>query len=225
MQLVTVAAYPDAIAAHLAVARLVGEGIQSSTADEHIVSADWFYTGAVGGVKVQVHPKDLDRALFPGVQGGPLMHAVAAKAVAFKEALEPGFADYQRRVVANAQALAAALAELGWRIVSGGTDNHLLLVDVFSSGVTGKVAEKALERAAITVNKNTIPFDTQPPLVASGVRLGTPAVTSRGMKEPEMAQIAAWIDEVAQAPGDETRKARIAGEVKELCAKFPAPGL
>jgi glycine hydroxymethyltransferase len=165
--------------------------------------------------------KEVDRALFPGVQGGPLMHAVAAKAVAFKEALEPGFADYQRRVIANAQALAAALAELGWRIVSGGTDNHLLLVDVFSRGVTGKVAEKALERAAITVNKNTIPFDTQPPLVASGVRLGTPALTTRGMGEAEMRTIAGFIDRVLSAPDDESVAAAVRADVEALCDRFP----
>ena len=165
--------------------------------------------------------KEVDRALFPGVQGGPLMHVVAAKAVAFKEALEPGFADYQRRVIANASALAAALAEREWRIVSGGTDNHLLLVDVFSRGVTGKVAEKALERAAITVNKNTIPFDTQPPLVASGVRLGTPALTTRDMGEEEMRTIAGFIDRVLSAPDDESVAAAVRAEVEALCDRFP----
>jgi glycine hydroxymethyltransferase len=155
------------------------------------------------------------------VQGGPLMHAVAAKAVAFKEALEPRFAEYQKRVVANAAALAAGLADLGWRIVSGGTDNHLLLVDVFSKGVTGKVAEKALERAAITINKNTIPFDTQPPLVASGVRLGTPALTTRGMTEDDMRAIAGLIDRVLSAPDDESVASAVRADVEALCDRYP----
>jgi glycine hydroxymethyltransferase len=165
--------------------------------------------------------KEVDKALFPGVQGGPLMHAVAAKAVAFKEALEPRFAEYQKRVVANAAALAAGLADLGWRIVSGGTDNHLLLVDVFSKGVTGKVAEKALERAAITINKNTIPFDTQPPLVASGVRLGTPALTTRGMTEDDMRAIAGLIDRVLSAPDDESVASAVRADVEALCDRYP----
>ncbi len=132
------------------------------------------------------YAKDLDRALFPGVQGGPLMHIIAAKAVCFKEAMEPGFVEYQRQIVANAQRLARGLSDAGFRLVSGGTDNHLMLVDVFSKGLTGKVAEAALGKAGITVNKNAIPFDKNPPMVASGIRVGTPAVTSRGMREPEM---------------------------------------
>ncbi len=165
--------------------------------------------------------KEIDKALFPGVQGGPLMHAVAAKAVAFKEALEPRFAEYQREVVANASALASGLAELGWRLVSGGTDNHLMLVDVYSKGVTGKIAEKALERAAITTNKNTIPFDTQPPLVASGIRLGSPAMTTRGMNEADMRQIAELIDRVLVAPEDETVAATVREEVGALCDRYP----
>src|SRR5687768_4576957 len=136
------------------------------------------------------YAKDLDRALFPGVQGGPLMHVIASKAVCFKEALEPGFAAYQHQIVANARRLAASLASAGFRLVSGGTDNHLMLVDVFSKGLTGKVAEAALGKAGITVNKNAIPFDKNPPMVASGIRVGTPAVTSRGMGEPEMETIA-----------------------------------
>ena len=137
--------------------------------------------------------KDIDRAVFPGLQGGPLMHVIAAKAVAFKEALTEGFRIYQAQIVANARRLAERLIAEGFRVVSGGTDNHLFLLDVASQKLTGKVAEKALEDAAITVNKNTIPYDPNPPMVASGVRIGTPAVTSRGMKEPEMRQIAAWI--------------------------------
>jgi glycine hydroxymethyltransferase len=165
--------------------------------------------------------KEVDKALFPGVQGGPLMHAVAAKAVSFKEALEPRFKEYQQRVVRNAAALAAGLQERGWRIVSGGTDNHLMLVDVYSKGVTGKVAEKALERAAITINKNTIPFDTQPPLVASGIRLGSPAMTTRGMTEDDMRLIASFIDRVLSAPEDETVATGVRADVEKLCDRYP----
>jgi len=165
--------------------------------------------------------KKVDSAVFPGVQGGPLMHLVAAKAVAFKEALEPGFKEYQERVVSNASALAESLTALGWRLVSGGTDNHLMLVDVFSKGVTGKAAEKALEQAAITVNKNTIPFDTQPPMVGSGVRLGTPALTTRGMTEADMMQIAGFIDRVLSAPDDEAVAVQIRIEVEALCERYP----
>jgi len=165
--------------------------------------------------------KDVDRALFPGVQGGPLMHAVAAKAVAFREALEPRFAEYQKQVLLNAAALADALVGLGWRLVSGGTENHLVLLDVFSKGVTGKVAEKALERASITVNKNTIPFDTQPPLVASGIRLGTPALTTRGMDEDDMRAIAGFIDRVLSAPEDDSVSTAVKADVEALCARYP----
>ncbi|MCA1584371.1 MAG: serine hydroxymethyltransferase [Acidobacteria bacterium] len=167
------------------------------------------------------HAKELDRAVFPGVQGGPLMHIIAAKAVCFKEAAEPAFAAYQRQVVANASRLAASLATCGFRIVSGGTDNHLLLVDVFSKGQTGKVAEAALGKAGITVNKNAIPFDQHPPMVASGVRLGTPAVTTRGMREPEMDFIAELIARVLASPDDETTVAMVKGEVEQLCRRFP----
>ncbi len=145
--------------------------------------------------------KDLDRALFPGVQGGPLMHVIAAKAVCFKEAMEPAFAVYQRQIVANAQRLAGALQGHGFRLVSGGTDNHLMLVDVFSKGITGKVAEAALGKAGITVNKNAIPFDKNPPMVGSGIRVGTPAVTSRGMGEREMELIGDLIARVLEVPG------------------------
>ena len=169
----------------------------------------------------QAHAKDIDRALFPGVQGGPLMHIIAAKAVCFKQAAEPGFADYQRRVVANAAALAAGLSGAGFRVVSGGTDNHLVLVDVFSKGLTGKVAEAALGRAAITVNKNAIPFDTNPPMVASGVRLGTPAVTTRGMRANDMGTIAALIARVLATPDDQAVAATVKAEVEHLCQTFP----
>jgi glycine hydroxymethyltransferase len=167
------------------------------------------------------YAKDLDRALFPGVQGGPLMHIIAAKAVCLKDALEPGFADYQRQIVANARRLAAGLAAAGFRLVSGGTDNHLMLVDVFSKGLTGKVAEAALGKAGITVNKNAIPFDKNPPMVASGIRIGTPAVTSRGMGEPEMDLIAEYVARALAGPEDEGALAMVRTEVEGLCRRFP----
>jgi glycine hydroxymethyltransferase len=165
--------------------------------------------------------KELDRAVFPTVQGGPLMHIIAAKAVCFKEAMEASFKDYQQQVIANAKALAEALSSEGFRIVSGGTDNHLMLVDVFVRGLTGVQAEKALERAAITVNKNAIPFDTQPPMKASGIRIGTPALTTRGMKEDEMRVIAGWISEVLADHENESLQASVRERVKELCQRFP----
>ena len=167
------------------------------------------------------YAKDLDRTVFPGVQGGPLMHIVAAKAVCFKEAASPAFAAYQRQIVRNAARLAAALKESGFRIVSGGTDNHLVLVDVFSKGITGKVAEAALGHAGITVNKNAIPFDQNPPMVASGVRLGTPAVTTRGMGEAEMDIVAGFITRVLASPEDGAALAMVKAEVEALCRKFP----
>jgi glycine hydroxymethyltransferase len=167
------------------------------------------------------HAKDLDRALFPGVQGGPLMHVIAAKAVCLKEAMEPGFVEYQRQIVANAKRLAAGLTAAGFRLVSGGTDNHLMLVDVFSRGLTGKVAEAALGQAGITVNKNAIPFDKNPPMVASGIRVGTPAITSRGMREPEMDAIAGFIGRALASPDDATVLGAVKSEVEALCRKFP----
>jgi glycine hydroxymethyltransferase len=165
--------------------------------------------------------KELDRSVFPGVQGGPLMHIVAAKAVCFKEALTPEFRDYQRQIVRNAARLADRLAAAGFRLVSGGTDNHLMLVDVFSKGITGKAAEAALGRASITVNKNAIPFDKNPPMVASGIRIGTPAVTTRGMREPEMDAIASFIARVLAAPDDEATTSAVRADVEALCRKFP----
>jgi len=165
--------------------------------------------------------KDINRAVFPGMQGGPLMHVIAAKAVAFGEALRPDFKDYQAQVIRNAQKLSAALAERGLRIVSGGTDNHVFLVDVTSVGITGKIAEGALERADITVNKNTIPFDENPPMVASGIRIGTPALTTRGMGETEMKAIAEWIGRILAAPEDEALAGRLRAEVHALCERFP----
>ena len=167
------------------------------------------------------YAKDLDRIVFPGLQGGPLMHIIAAKAVCFKEALEPGFAGYQRQIVANAARLASNLSAAGFRLVSGGTDNHLMLVDVFSRGLTGKVAEAALGKAGITVNKNAIPFDQNPPMVASGIRIGTPAITSRGMREPEMDVVGELIARALASPGDETALASVKSEVEALCRKFP----
>jgi glycine hydroxymethyltransferase len=167
------------------------------------------------------YAKDLDRAVFPGVQGGPLMHVIAAKAICFKEASEPSFTEYQRQVVANARRLAANLAAQGYRIVSGGTDNHLMLVDVFSKGITGKAAEAALQKASITVNKNAIPFDQNPPMTASGIRIGTPAMTTRGMREAEMDEIGAMIGRILAAPDDDRVAGMVKEEVERLCRKFP----
>jgi glycine hydroxymethyltransferase len=165
--------------------------------------------------------KDLDKAVFPGLQGGPLVHVIAAKAVCLKDASEPAFATYQRQIVANASRLAGALSGAGFRLVSGGTDNHLMLVDVFSKGITGKVAEAALGKAGITVNKNAIPFDRNPPMVASGIRIGTPAVTTRGMREPEMDAIAELVVRALKAPDDDRALGMIRIEVEALCQKFP----
>ncbi len=169
------------------------------------------------------YAKELDRALFPGVQGGPLMHVIAAKAVAFAEALRPEFKAYSGQVIANAQALATGLSDAGWRIVSGGTDNHLMLVDVFQKGILGSEAEKTLDLAGLTTNKNGIPFDPNPPLKPSGIRLGTPALTTRGMKEGEMKLIAGWIDRALKAKDDAAELAKIQGEVFALSAKFSIP--
>ena len=170
------------------------------------------------------HAKAIDKAIFPGIQGGPLEHVIAAKAVALREALQPEFKEYCRAVVDNAKALAAALVEKGLHVVSGGTDNHLMLVDLRNRNLTGKVAEKALDRAGITVNKNTVPKETQSPFVTSGVRIGTPAVTTRGMRSAEMRQIATLIDRVLQAPEDETSLEAVHADVKALAGKFPLYG-
>ncbi|MBA3646393.1 MAG: serine hydroxymethyltransferase [Gemmatimonadaceae bacterium] len=167
------------------------------------------------------HQKAIDKAMFPGTQGGPLEHVIAAKAVSFKEALDPGFKTYCGQVVANARALASALMERGFDIVSGGTDNHLMLVDLRNKNITGKVAEKALDAAGITVNKNTVPKETQSPFVTSGIRIGTPAVTTRGMKEREMEMIAAFIDRIVKAPEDEKLAAAVRDEVRDLAKRFP----
>ncbi len=169
----------------------------------------------------QAYAKDLDRAVFPGVQGGPLVHVVAAKAVCLKEASEPAFATYQRQIVANAQRLSEVIAAGGFRLVSGGTDTHLMLVDVFSKGLTGKAAEAALGKAGITVNKNAIPFDQNPPMVASGIRIGTPAVTTRGMGTSEMEQIGELILRVLSTPEDESVLSAVRSDVEALTARFP----
>jgi len=179
--------------------------------------------GPRGGLAMSkaARAKDLDRAVFPGIQGGPLMHIIAAKAVAFKEALQPDFKTYQQKVVANASVLARTIGDEGFRIVSGGTDNHLVLIDVFSRGLTGKVAEKALEHAGITVNKNTIPFDPNPPMTASGVRVGTPALTTRGMGTTEMEEIGRLIGKALKGADNETTTAEVRKSVETLCARFP----
>ncbi|MGD0481205.1 MAG: serine hydroxymethyltransferase [Terracidiphilus sp.] len=163
----------------------------------------------------------VDKSVFPGQQGGPLVHIVAAKAVAFAEALRPEFSDYAAQIVTNAKALAEALSAAGYRLVSGGTDNHLLLVDVYEKGILGSEAELALGKAGITVNKNSIPWDTNPPLKPSGIRVGTPALTTRGMKEPEMRTIAAWIVKALEQRNDDATLERIRGEVAELANQFP----
>jgi glycine hydroxymethyltransferase len=175
----------------------------------------------VGQKPEQTLGKAIDMAVFPGQQGGPLVHIIAAKAVAFGEVLRPEFKTYAAQIVTNAKALAAAMQEAGYRLVSGGTDNHLLLVDVFEKGILGSEAELALGKAGITVNKNAIPYDTNPPLKASGIRIGTPALTTRGMKEQEMRIIATWIAKALEKRNDDAALARIRGEVAELANRFP----
>jgi len=170
------------------------------------------------------HAQAIDRAVFPGLQGGPHVHNTAALAVALREAAQPSFKDYAKKVVANARALADALMARGFDVVSGGTDNHLILVDLTTKNVPGKVAAKALDRAGIEMNYNSVPYDTRKPFDPSGIRLGSPAVTSRGMGEAEMKQIAAWMDRVVGAPDEKTSEA-VLGEVRELTRKFPAPGI
>ena len=169
----------------------------------------------------QEYAKDLDRSLFPGIQGGPLVHIIAAKAVAFLEALQPEFREYQRQIVKNAKALATHVGAAGFRIVSGGTDNHLFLADVFSKGITGKVGEKWLEDAGITVNKNTIPFDQNKPMVASGIRIGTPAVTTRGLREADMKILAGLIAAVLDSKGESSTIESVRRQVRDLCARYP----
>jgi len=175
-------------------------------------------------LSTQEHAAAIDKAVFPGQQGGPLMHVVAAKAVAFREALQPDFKAYAAQIVANAKALAATLADAGYRVVSGGTDTHLMLVDVFAKGMLGSDAEAALGEAGITVNKNAIPFDTNPPLKPSGIRIGTPALTTRGMKEPEMRIIGGWISQALEHRTDSASLTRIRAQVLELAEQFPLYG-
>jgi glycine hydroxymethyltransferase len=169
----------------------------------------------------QQFAKDLDRMVLPGIQGGPLMHIIAAKAVALGEALKPAFKEYQKQIVKNAATLADELIRLGFRLVSGGTDNHLMLVDLRSKKITGKEAQELLDQAGITINKNAIPFDPEKPFITSGIRIGTPAVTTRGMKEPEMKRIAQWITDVIEHKTDEAIRRKIKDDIRALCRKFP----
>jgi len=171
----------------------------------------------------QAYAQAIDKMVFPGLQGGPQEHTTAAKAVCFKEALDPAFRAYAAQIVRNAKTLAATLTSAGFRIVSGGTENHMMLVDVAAAGLTGKDASAALDAAGIIVNKNTIPFDSKSPFVTSGIRLGTPSVTTRGMGEAEMRQIGGWIVSILKAIGDTALQARIRGEVTALTSRFPVP--
>ncbi|MCD6184024.1 MAG: serine hydroxymethyltransferase [Thermovirga sp.] len=182
--------------------------------------------GPRGGMVMckEEYAKAIDKTIFPGMQGGPLMHIIAAKAVAFQEALQPEFKEYQKKIVENAKAFADALSKKGFRLVSGGTDNHLMLLDLTDRDITGKDFEKALDKAGITVNKNTIPFETRSPFVTSGIRVGTPAVTSRGFGPSEMAVLADLMDRVASAPDDEVNLKKVKEEVLELCRAFPLYG-
>ena len=208
------------------IAGLVAAGLHPSPVPHaEIVTSTTHKTlrGPRGGLILakEQHAKVLNSQIFPGIQGGPLEHVIAAKAVAFGEALRPEFKAYQRRIVENAKALAEGLVRAGLRLVSGGTDNHLMLVDLRPKKLTGKVAEEALGKAGITVNKNMIPWDPEKPMTTSGIRVGTPALTTRGMGPKEMALVAGLIGRVLDAPGDEAAVATVRGEVKELCAQFP----
>ena len=208
------------------IAGLVATGLHPSPiphADAVTTTTHKTLRGPRGGLILckEEHAKAIDKAMFPGTQGGPLEHVIAAKAVALKEALDPSFTDYCRQIIANAQALASGLNGFGFNLVSGGTDNHLMLVDLRNKGLTGKVAEKALDAADITVNKNTVPKETQSPFVTSGIRIGTPAVTTRGMKEGEMREIAGFINTVLASPEDEAVARDVSTEVRELASRFP----
>ncbi|HZS59182.1 MAG TPA: serine hydroxymethyltransferase [Gemmatimonadaceae bacterium] len=208
------------------IAGLVATGVHPSPvphADVVTTTTHKTLRGPRGGLILtkEVHAKAIDKAVFPGLQGGPLEHVIAAKAVALKEAAEPAFAQYAKQVVANAKALAAALMERGYQIVSGGTDTHLMLVDLRNKNLTGKAAEKALDAAGITVNKNTVPKETQSPFVTSGIRIGTPAVTTRGLKEQEMHRVAQLIDRVLSAPTDVDTARSVREDVRELTTAFP----
>src|SRR5690242_11029248 len=208
------------------IAGLVAAGVHPSPVPHaDIVSTTTHKTlrGPRGGLVLckSAFAKELDKLTFPGTQGGPLVHTIAAKAVCLKEAMEPSFKDYQKQVVANARALATAIVKSGFRIVTGGTDNHLFLVEVHPRGITGSDAEKALDRAGITVNKNSIPFDPLPPMKAGGIRVGSPSVTTRGMREPEMEQIGGWIGEVLKSIGNADIEQRVRKQVAGLAEKFP----
>ncbi|NCA82859.1 MAG: ribose 5-phosphate isomerase B [Opitutae bacterium] len=226
-------AIADSVGAHLMVdmahiAGLVAAGFHPSPvphADFTTTTTHKTLRGPRGGLILckEAYASAIDKQVFPGIQGGPLMHVIAAKAVCFLEALQPAFKDYARQIVANAQTLAAELEQAGLRIVSGGTDNHLMLADLTALNVTGKDAATALDQALITVNKNAIPFDKQKPFVTSGIRIGTPAVTTRGMKEREMKQIAEWIGRIVADPGSEKLQQSIKGEVIAFTDKFPVP--
>jgi glycine hydroxymethyltransferase len=212
------------------IAGLVAGGVHPSPvphADVVTTTTHKTLRGPRGGMILsrEEHAKAVDKAVFPGTQGGPLMHVIAAKAVAFQEALHPSFRDYARQVVANARALADRLMERGFSLVSGGTDNHLVMVDLRDRGeLTGKDAERVLEEAGITVNKNTVPGEPRSPFVTSGLRIGTAALTTRGMGEEQMRQVGEWIAEVLDAVGDETVLRRVRGEVLDLCRHFPLYG-
>jgi glycine hydroxymethyltransferase len=208
------------------IAGLVAAGVHPSP----VPHADFVSTtthktlrGPRGGLVIcrEKYAKELDKLTFPGIQGGPLMHVIAAKAVCLLEAMAPEFKGYGAQVVANAKALAAGMTKRGFRIVSGGTDNHLFLVDIHSRGLTGKEAQPTLDRAGITVNKNAIPFDPTPPMTAGGIRMGTPAVTTRGMNEADMDRIAGWVAEVLGHMGDAATPERVKGEVEEFTRAFP----
>jgi glycine hydroxymethyltransferase len=173
----------------------------------------------------EAYAKAIDKTVFPGMQGGPLVHLVAAKAVCFLEALKPEFKTYARQIVANAKTLAETLLSGGIKLASGGTDNHLMLADVTAIGLSGAIAEKALDRAGITVNKNMIPFDQRKALDPSGIRIGTPALTTRGMKEAEMKKVGAWILQVLRGPEDAAMLERVRGEIREFCKNYPVPGI
>ena len=212
------------------IAGLVAAGVHPSPVPHaDVVSSTTHKTlrGPRGGLLLckAAHAKAIDRAVFPGLQGGPHNHTTAGVAVALHEASTDAFKAYAKQIIANAQALAAGLVERGFAVITGGTDNHLVLVDVTSKGVAGKPLAKAMDAAGLCCNYNTVPFDPRKPFDPSGIRLGTPAVTSRGMKQAEMTQIAAWIDTVASAPADAAVLDRVRGEVRELTARFPAPGL
>jgi glycine hydroxymethyltransferase len=221
----------DAVGAYLMVdiahiAGLIVAGLHQSPipyADFVTTTTHKTLRGPRGGMIMckKKYAKELDREVMPGIQGGPLMHVIAAKAVAFREALQPSFKEYQRQIIANARDLAANMANLGHHVVSGGTDNHLMLISFIERNLTGKAVEEALEKAGITVNKNTVPFDPQKPFITSGIRMGTPALTTRGMKEPEMEQIANLIDKVISNLGDEGVYSQVKQEVVEICRRFP----